>query len=136
MVVLEKCGSSLADLHNAHGFESKIICTLTFDMANTPLVTCRSVLFDAKTTYFYYFIYLLFIIFILFLYYFYLIFYYFGFLSRFDSVGFRVGSGRFRVVPARLRVIPVRFRGGSGWFRVGSSFYIHSRKFLQTATST
>ena len=93
MVVLEKYGSSLADLHNARGFESKILCTLTFDMASTPLVTCRSVLFDVKTTYFYFFIYLLFIIFILFLFYFYLIFYYFGFLSRFRGV-----PGRFRGV--------------------------------------
>ena len=56
-------------------------------MASTPLVTCRSVLFDVKTTYFYYFIYLLFIIFILFLYDFHLIFSYFVFLSK-----FRVGS--------------------------------------------
>ena len=108
MVVLEKCGSSLADLHNTRGFESKILCTLTFNIAKTPLVTCHSVLFDVKTNYFYYFIYSLFIIFILFLYYYYLIFYYFGFLSR------------FRGVPARFRVVPVRFRavsGGSGRFR-------------------
>ena len=68
-----------AALHNARGFESKILCTLTFDMANTPLVTCRSVLFDVKTNYFYYFIYLIFILFILFLYYFYLIFLLFWF---------------------------------------------------------
>ena len=60
MVVLEKYGSSLADVHNARGFESNILCTLTFNMANTPLVTCCSVLFDVKTNYFYYFIYLLF----------------------------------------------------------------------------
>ena len=123
MVVLEKCGSSLADLHNTRGFKSKILCTLTFNIANTPLVTCRSVLFDMKTNYFYYFIYSLFIIFILFLYCYYLIFfYYFGFLSRFRGAParFRGAPARFRVVPARFRVVPVRFRavsGGSGSFR-------------------
>ena len=74
MVVLKICGDSIADLHNARGFQSKILCTLTFEMANTPLVTCRSVLFNVKTNYFYYFTYLIFIIFILFLYCFYLIF--------------------------------------------------------------
>ena len=114
-VVLEKCGNSLADLHNARGFESKILCTLTFGMANTPLVTCRSVLFNVKTNYFYYFIYLIFIIFVLFLYYFYLIFfYYFGFLTRFR--GFQVGSVGFRVVPARFRAV-MAVPGGSGRFR-------------------
>ena len=69
-------------------------------MTNTPLVTCRSVLFDVKTNYFYYFLYLLFIIFILFLYYFYLLLFFFNF-------GFLL---TFRGVPGRLRGVP----GGSG----------------------
>ena len=34
--------------------ESKILCTLTLGMANTPLVTCCPVLFDVKTTYMYF----------------------------------------------------------------------------------
>ena len=89
MVVLEKCGSSLADLHNTRGFESKILCPLTFNIAKTPLVTCRSVLFDVKTNYFYYFIYSLFIIFILFLYCYYLIL----FLLFWFSVKVQGGSG-------------------------------------------
>ena len=59
MVVLEKCGSSLADLHKTRGFESKILCPLTFNIAKTPLVTCRSVLFDVKTNYFNLLFYLL-----------------------------------------------------------------------------
>ena len=58
-----------------------------FGMANTPLVTCRSFLFDVKTNYFHYFIYLLFIIFII------LVFCQ-------GAGGFRVGSVGFRVVPA------------------------------------
>ena len=81
-------------------------------MANTPLVTCRAVLFE--TAYYHYF----FVSLLLFFY-----FYYFDFLSRFrvgsgwvpgGSGWFRLGSGRFRAVP-----------GGSGRFRVGSAFYIH-----------
>ena len=70
MVVLKNFGSSLADLHNARGFESKILCTvLTFGMANTPLVTSRPVLFDVKKLLilidFYYFYYIYFGFFIL-----------------------------------------------------------------------
>ena len=119
MVVLEKCGSSLADLHNTRGFESKILCTLTFNIAKTPLVTCRSALFDVKTNYFYYFIYSLFFIFILFLYYYYFFF--------FIILVFCQGSEVFRVSSVGFRVVPT----GSGRFRyvqVGSSFYIHPSK--------
>ena len=55
MVELEKCGNSLADLHNARGFESKLncLCTLTFGKANTPLLTCHPVHFEVKNTHFY-----------------------------------------------------------------------------------
>ena len=94
MVVLKKCGSSLADLHSASGFESKIHYTFNFGMANSPLVTCLPVLFEVKTTYFYFIV-----IFILFVYYFYLIFFIILVLSP-----------RFRGVPGRSRRVP----GGSG----------------------
>ena len=53
--------------------QNNSLCNLTFGMANTPLVTCHSVLFEEKTTYFY-LIMISFIIFILFLNGFYLIF--------------------------------------------------------------
>ena len=53
--------------------QNTCLCTLTFGMANTPLVTCDPVLFEVKTTYYYY-IFISFIIFILFLNGFYLIF--------------------------------------------------------------
>ena len=87
-------------------------------MANTPLVTCRSVLFDVKTNYFHYFIYLLFIIFIFLLFWF----------SVKVPGRFRVGSVGFRVIPVRFRAVPVRLQAvptGSGRFQVGSPFYIH-----------
>ena len=76
-----------------------------FGMANTTLVTCRSVLFDVKTNYFHYFIYLLFIIFIFLLFWF----------SVKVPGGFRVGSVGFRVIPVRFRAVPA----GSGRFRLG-----------------
>ena len=54
MVVLKKCGSSLADLHNTRGFESKILCTLTFGMHGKHSVShIPSCYFEVKTTYFY-----------------------------------------------------------------------------------
>ena len=68
-------------------------------MANTPLVTCRAVLFETAYYHCYFFVSLL-----PFFY-----FYYFDFLSR-----LRVVSGGSGWVPA-----------GSGRFRVGSAFYIH-----------
>ena len=86
--------------------QNNSLCNLTFGMANTPLVTCHSVLFEVKTTYFY-LIMISFIIFILFFLLVLLDFHYFGFLS-----GLRVVSDRFRVVPVRFRVAP----GGSGRF--------------------
>ena len=100
-------------------------------MANTPLVTCRSVLFDVKTTYFYYFLYLLLIIFILFLYCFsciaFIIIIIFVIILVFCQVprGFRVVPARFRVAPARFRVDSMAVLGGSGRFRqvpVGSGW--------------
>ena len=107
MVVLEKCGSFLAVLHNARGLESKCFVLSAFGIANTPLVTCLPVPSKVKITNFY----LIFIIFLLFLYYFCLIF----IISVFCH-----GFGGFRVVPARFRQVPVRFRvvpAGSGRFR-------------------
>ena len=106
MVVLKKCGSSLADLHNARGFESKILCTLTLDMANTPLVTCPPVILRWKLLIFIWF---------------YSYFYFVSLLLLFDffiilvlsqgSGGLRVGPVWFRVVPARFPQVPV----GSEW---------------------
>ena len=116
LVELEKFGSSLAELHNGRGFESNIcLCTLTFGMANTPLVTCHPVLFEVKTTYLYLILFS-FIMFILFLYYFYLILLFWFFCQ--GSVGFRVVPGRFREIPGRFRGVPGWFRVVSGRFRV------------------
>ena len=102
------------------------LCTLTFDMPHTLLVTCRSVLFNVKTKYFYYFIYFIFIIFILFLYYFRCFFIVLVYCQ--GCGGFWVGSVGFWVVPARFRVVPA----GSGGFCVGSAFYIHPAKMSLT----
>ena len=96
-MVLEKCGSSLAVLHNARGLESKYFVLSAFGIANTPLVTCPPVPSKVKITNFY----LICIIFILFLYYFYLIFIISVFCHGFG--GLRVGFVGFRVVPARFR---------------------------------
>ena len=73
-------------------------------MPHTLLVTCRSVLFNVKTKYFYYFIYFIFIIFILFLYYFRCFFIVLVYCQ--GCGGFWVGSVGFWVVPARFRVVP------------------------------
>ena len=90
MVELEKCGSSLADLHNARGFESKYL-SLHIDLwqgkhsvSHVPSCSFLGKKYSFLCHFF------SFIIFILFLYYFYLIF------------------------------IILVFWEGSGWFRVGS----------------
>ena len=86
-------------------------------MANTPLATCRAVLFETAYYHYYFFVSLL------------LSFYFCQGCGWFwvGSGWFRVGSGWFRLVPARFRAVPA----GSGRFRVGSAFYIHpeERKF-------
>ena len=69
-------------------------------MANTPLVTCRAVLFETAYYHYYFFVSLLLFFFI------------------FIILIFCQGCGRFRVVPGGFRVVPAGFRAvpaGSGW---------------------
>ena len=113
MVELEKCASSLADLHNARGFESKYL-SLHFDpwhgkhsVSHVPSCSFsgENYLFLSHSFQFYYFHFVsLLLLFD---------FYYFGFSVKVP--------GRFRVVPA-----------GSCRFQVGSASYIHPSETLTT----
>ena len=100
MVELEKCGSSLADLHNARGVGSKYL-SLHFDLwqgkhSVSHVLSSMFIFSLIKTTHFYLMFFSF--IFILFLYYYFnVIFIILVFCE--GSGGFRVGSGWFRVVP-------------------------------------
>ena len=110
-------------------------------MANTPLVTCRAVLFetayyydydyDDDDDYYYYYRY----------YYYYYYYYYFvSLLLLFDFYYCFDFLSRFRVVPGRFRgvlLVPARFRVGSGWFRevLGGFGVLHTPCMLQLCGS-
>ena len=69
---------------------------MTFGMANTPLVTCRAVLFETAYYHYYFFVSLL-------------LFFIFIILIFCQGSGWVPGG--FRLVPAGFRAVPA----GSGW---------------------